>query len=73
MLDLVVDRREMKAVIARALRFMRALPAEAGSHVADAGRHVQADAGSRGNADAGGRAPLAAAAGFRLQAEDPSR
>ena len=29
MLDLIVDRREMKAVIARALRFMRAAPAHA--------------------------------------------
>jgi acetyl-CoA carboxylase carboxyl transferase subunit beta len=31
MLDLVVDRRDMKATIARALRFMRAEPAPAGA------------------------------------------
>jgi len=38
MLDMIVDRREMKAVIARALRFMGAIPA------ADAGVARQADA-----------------------------
>jgi acetyl-CoA carboxylase carboxyl transferase subunit beta len=74
MLDLVVDRREMKAVIARALRFMRALPAEAGSHAAktDAGSHGKAEA-SQGKPEPASHLTLAAAGGVRRKAEEPSR
>jgi hypothetical protein len=66
MLDLVVDRREMKAVIARALRFMRVadLAADAGSLRLGADADLSAEAGGqRRVADAA--AALAATGGFR--------